>query len=62
MPQLYRTAYDVSAAVLYCNGGGKRENGKMIRKKTEPNTIQHNTCMIMMMTIINTYVGVDAVQ
>ena len=37
----------------------------MIRKKTEQNTIQHNThmmmMMMMMMTIINTYAGVDAV-
>ena len=50
----------------YCCGayGGNREDGKMIRKQTEQNTIQHNTRMIMMaitMTIINTYAGVDAV-
>ena len=69
VPRLY---HGVSLAVLYCKGGGKRENGKIIRKKTEPITIQHSTYIMMMMmmtmigmmtmmtTIINTYMSVDA--
>ena len=61
VPQLYCTAYGVSTAMLYCNGGGNREDRKMIRKETEPNTIQHNTHMMMMMImmITNTYVSAD---